>query len=120
MFTVMPPKLSLQKSIRKCFVRAFLLVLLFAFQQFVIGAFTLVKCVQVYDQKVLSVQGEVLCYTWWQRSTEVLIFLLLIPLPLILSHAPFYSQNNSMSVGVFILACIFPVPVISFFHIVRL
>ena len=80
----------------------------------------MVKCVQVYDQQVLSVQGEILCYTWWQRSTEALIVLLLSPLPLTLSHAPFYLQNNSMSVGVFILACIFPIPVISAFHAIRL
>ena len=120
MFAIFLRKLSLQKSIRKCFVRAFLIVLLFAYQQLVIGAFTLVKCVNVYDQKVLSVQGEIICYTWWQRCTEALIVLLLIPLPLKLSHAPFYLENNSMSVGVFIFACIFPIPVILSFHAIRL
>ena len=119
-FAIFLRKLSLQKSIRKCFVKAFILVLLFAYQQLVIGAFTLVKCAQVYDQKVLSVQGEIICYTWWQRCTEALIVLFLIPLPLTLSHAPFYLENNSMSVGVFILACIFPIPVISAFHAIRL
>ena len=120
MFAIFLRKLSLQKSFRKCFVRAFLIVLLFAYELLVIGAFTLVKCVKVYDQKVLSVQGEIQCYTWLQRSTEALIVLLLIPLPLALSHAPFYLQNDSMSVGVFILACIFPIPVILSFHAIRL
>ena len=99
------------KSLKFMMLRAFLLALLFSFQKIVTGAFVLVQCVDVDYDKVLYIQGSIQCYMWWQIIIHVLIFTNIIPLVLVFSVGPFYVKNKMMSVRLFILACIFPVPV---------
>ena len=100
-------------------MRAFILAVLFSYQQVAIGAFTLVQCVKVEDRKVLYIQGEILCDTWWQTAIEIYIWLSVIPTFLILCHAAFYVQSKEMSIKIFILACLFPLPVTIIYHMAR-
>ena len=82
------------KMFRPRLVQTFLLVVLFPFQKLVIGAFTLVKCVDIGTKTILYVQGDIECYTWWQRIIEAYIILNIIPSFLLLSHVPFVFRKG--------------------------
>ena len=101
-------------------VQAILMAILFSYQKIVKGAFSLVQCVDVGEEKVLYLQGSIQCYNWWQILIQVYICLNIIPTFFILSHVPFYVQDRKMSVSQFISACLFPVPVMTWYHMTRL
>ena len=101
-------------------IQAFLISVLFSFQKLVIGAFSLVQCVEILGRRVLYIEGDIVCYTWWQHLVQVYICVNVIPLLFIVSHAPFYVQDKTMSVKMFILNCLFPLPAFLFFTIRRL
>ncbi len=95
-------------------VQAFLLVVLFSYQKIITGAFTLVHCVGMNNDAVLFIDGNISCYTWWQILITIYIVANIIPMLVVLSHAPFHVANKSMSVRMFVLTCIFPVPLMAF------
>ena len=103
---------SYLKAFRVCMTRAFLLIYLLSYQQLIKGAFELIQCVEINDTRVLYVEGEIQCYTWWQKLIEFYTFSNLIPSLLVLSILPFFLKENRISVKVFHLACIFPIPVL--------
>ncbi len=93
-------------------MQVFLLTILLSYQQMVKGAFALVQCVHVEGKQVLYIQGNVECYTWWQVCCQVYIFTSIIPAFLVFSHAPLLVQEGKMSVGLFVMSCLFPLPVL--------
>ena len=99
----------------KKLIQAFLLSFLFSYQEIVIGTFALVKCVQVDQNRVLYIQGNIQCYQWWQIAVKVYICMYVLPVFLILSHCPFYAKNKSIPTRIFILVCVFPIPVLPYF-----
>ena len=102
-------------TLKKRLIQAFLLSFLFSYQEIVIGTFALVKCVQVDHSRVLYIQGNIQCYQWWQIGVKVYICMCVLPVFLVLSHCPFYAKNKSIPARIFILACVFPFPVLSYF-----
>ena len=98
-------------------VQAFLLTILFSYQKLVMGAFTLVQCVRVGEHNVLYIQGDIHCYTPWQVGIQVYIIICIIPVAFVLSHEVFYVENRKMSVRMFVLACLFPLPVVICYHL---
>ena len=98
------------KVLRFCMTRAFLLIYLFSYQQMIKGAFTLLQCVKINDTRVLYIEGEIQCYTWWQKLIEIYIFSNLIPVLVVLSILPYFLKEKRISVKVFHFACIFPIP----------
>ena len=106
------------KSMRSCLTRSFLLLYLFTYQQMIKGAFTLVQCVQVTNTTVLYIYGSLECYTWWQVAIQIFIFSNLIPALFVLSSATYHVRDRKMSIKVFHLACLFPIPVF-FVHILK-
>ncbi len=96
-------------------VLTFLLVVLFSFQKLVIGAFTLVKCIDIGNSSVLYMQGDIQCYTWWQRLTEVYICFNVIPVLFYFSVFPFHVEDKTMTVKMFVLGCLFPTVVLAVF-----
>ena len=96
---------------KSCLLRAFLLGMLFSYQNLVIGAFTLVRCVDIANIKVLHIKGDVQCYSWWQYLVMCYIIFFIIPVFLALSHFPHYIKDKNMSMKTFILSCLFPAPV---------
>ena len=93
-------------TLKALLVKAYLMALLLSFQQIVTGAFTLVQCVDIGGSGVLYIQGDIKCYTWWQVVTQFFIFGNIIPILFVLSMTPHFVKNNTMSVGLFILASI--------------
>ena len=99
-------------KLTSCLLRAFLLGMLFSYQNLVMGAFTLVRCVDIANIKVLHIEGDVQCYNWWQYLVMGYIIFFIIPVFLALSHFPHYIKDKYMSVKTFILSCLVPAPVI--------
>ena len=107
-------------TLRSRLIQAFIMTVLFSLQKLVIGVFSLVQCVQIIDKSVLYIEGDIECYTWWQNVIQVYICINVIPLLFIVSHAPFYVQDKTMSVRMFILNCILPLPAFLYFITNRL
>ena len=110
---------SFWKSFKVCLVRAFLLSVLFSYQQLLIAAFTLIQCVEINDKMVLFLQADVECFTVWQQFIQVFLFVNILPTFLVFSHASFYVAENKMSNNTFILTCLFPIPTIIVYHLGR-
>ena len=68
-----------RKLLKGKLVQTFVLVVLFSYQQIVIGLFTLNKCIDIGNMKVLHVQGDIQCFTQWQTVTEFFIYLNIVP-----------------------------------------
>ena len=101
-------------------VQAFLLTVLFSYQKMVMGAFTLVQCMNIRNQTMLFIQADMPCYTWWQIGILIHICISVVPIFFVLAHLPFYVQDKKMSVKIFIIACLFPLPVVILYHLNRL
>ncbi len=107
-------------TVRSRLLQAFLLTVLFSFQKVVIGAFSLVQCVEVHEKQVLYIQGDVECFSWWQNLIQLYIWLNIVPLLIVFSHVPFCVQDKTMSVKMFIWNCLFPLPALLWFKVRRL
>ena len=105
---------------KSCLLKALLLGLLFSYQNLVMGAFTLVRCVDVANTKVLHIQGDIQCYNWWQYLVICYIIFFIIPVFLAVSHFPYYIKDKFMPVKTFIVSCLFPTPVMLYYVIIEL
>ena len=118
-FTVTKTKSKLSSVIKYKLVQSFLLVLLLSYQQIITGAFTLVKCINIGDVSSLYVQGNIQCFTQWQTAIEIFIWVNIFPSFFVFSHVPYYVEINQMSVPMFILVCLIPLPGLMLFHVPR-
>ena len=100
-------------------VQAYVFTVLFSYQKVVMGAFTLVQCVNIQDLTVLFIQGNVECYTWWQICIILYICTSVIPIFFVLANLPFCLKDSKMSVKVFLLACLFPLPAFIGHHVLK-
>ena len=100
-------------------VQAFILTVLFSYQNVVMGACALVQCVTHRGQAMLFVQADVQCYTWWQIGIVIYVFICIVPMFFVIAHAPFSVREKRMSVLTFILSCLFPLPVMLVHCVVR-
>ena len=91
-------KRTLWAKLKSCLLKAFLLAVLFSYQNLAIGAFTLVRCVSVVNIKVLYLEGDLHCYSWWQYLVICYIILFIVPVFPILSHFPYHIKDKCMSV----------------------
>ena len=83
-------------------------------------AFSLIQCVDIDNNKVLYIQGDIQCYTWWQTAIEVQIYFSILPMFITLTIFPFWVKEKQMSVGMLILACLLPIPVLVYLIIVAI
>ena len=98
---------------------AFLLTVLLSYQQVVEGAFTLVKCVPVHELHVLYIQGNIQCFTWWQIVIEIYI-VLCVPIFIVMAFGPSSVDKRHMSVYLFLVSCMFPVPVLLYLALIKI
>ena len=116
-FSVRKKTSKLSSSIKYKLVQSFLLVILFSYQQILTGAFTLVKCIDIENIHRLYDQGNIQCFTHWQTAIEIFIWANIFPSFFVFSHVPYYVEVNQMSVQMFILVCLLPVPGLMIFHL---
>ena len=108
---------KLSSAINYKLVQSFLLVILFSYQQILTGAFTLDKCIDIENINRLYDQGNIQCFTYWQTAIEIFIWANIFPSFFVFSHVPYYVKVNQMSVQMFILVCLLPVPGLMIFHL---
>ena len=109
---------TLSETLKSKLIQAFLLAVLFSFQKIIIGAFLLIQCVDIDSEKVLYIQGDIQCYTWWQTVIEVQIYFSILPVFIALAIFPFWVKEKQMSVVMLILACLLPIPVLVYLIII--
>ena len=102
-------------KLKSCLLKALLLGMLFSYQNLIKGAFTLVRCMDIANIKVLHIQGDIQCYNWWQYLLMGYIILFIIPVFVAVSHFPYYIKDKHMSVKTFIVSFLFPTPVMLYY-----
>ena len=118
-FSVRKKTSKLSSVIKYKLVQSFLLVILFSYQQILTRAFTLVKCIDLENIKRLYDQGNIQCFTHWQTGIEIFIWANIFPSFFVFSHVPYYVEMKQMSVQMFILVCLLPVPGLMIFHLTK-
>ena len=107
------------KSIRSYITKAFFLTYLLAYQQMIKAAFTILKCVQVLDAKVLYINGDIECYTWWQEGVKFFVLFNLLPSLFVLSTLPYHVKERTISQATFTMACLFPFPALIYVMMIK-
>ncbi len=92
--------------------RAFVLAVLFTMQTFGTSLFTLVTCINIIGSNVLLVQGNIICYTIWQKSIIVWLTVSAVPFGLFICLSTTFLQSGQLSFPMFATGCIFPLPFI--------
>ena len=97
---------SLKPSYRLgvCFIR----LLMLSYKNLTSALLLLLKCVEVADNQVLFIKGDMKCYQWWQIVIAVLFFTWILFFPLSLNISFNMYMKNKISLAKFILCLIVP------------
>ena len=100
------------ETVKAKLCEAFLLTILFSYQKIIQSCFRLVQCIEIKDAKVLFIQAEIVCFTWWQTTIETYLSLATVPVFIFLSLGPYFVKDKRLSVQLFLVACFFPLPLL--------
>ena len=73
-------------------------------------SFTLLSCVPVGSVKRLFIEGDIVCYQWWQYLITTFIIFFVVPFIFALAWASVKLHGDAISVKQFLLAMVFPLP----------
>ena len=73
-------------------------------------SFNLLRCVPIGSEKHLFLDGNLVCFLWWQYILIALVFAFFVPFVFVLFWGCYKLHNGSLSVAKFLLACCFPLP----------
>ncbi len=108
------PSLSskcLMTSLKSHLLITILQIILLGYSTIMFNIFSLLSCVSLANgDKVLFVDGSILCYQPWQYALTAFVVLWTVPLVLTLHVAQKYLQQNKISEKGFYLALLFPLP----------
>ena len=90
---------------------ALILAILFSYQRLATSTFSLIYCVPVADGSVLFIDGGVKCQETWQTGLMFYIFICVVPFGIYIAFVPGLLGRNEISIGVFFLGCLLPLPV---------
>ena len=98
-----------------CFIR----LLMLSYKNMASASLLLLNCVEIADNQVLFIKGDIECYQWWQIVIAVFFFtwILLFPLSLKVSFNMF--MKDKISFAKFILCLIVPFAVVSNYRLNR-
>ena len=77
-------------------------------------SFDLLRCVSIGSEKRLFLDGNVVCFQWWQYILIALIIVFFAPFVFVLFWGCFKLYNGHLSVARFLLACCFPLPFLGY------
>ena len=98
----------------------FMLCLLFTYQRLAATAFTLLNCVPIGNDSVLFIDGSLVCYQYWQYGVMAYAFCCIVPFCMVLTLGPGLLKEGLVSLPTFFCACIFPLPFVIYWVILRL
>ncbi|XP_057293749.1 uncharacterized protein LOC130622314 [Hydractinia symbiolongicarpus] len=91
-------------KIRNCFIQ----VALLGYTSVSTFCFTLLHCVKINNQKHLFIQGDVICYTWWQYCILIITLLWVFPFGVSVYLSIKMLQRKQLSVKGFYFSLAFP------------
>ncbi len=97
---------------------AFMLAILFSFEKLAVGYFSLIQCITIFTTNVLYVQATTECYTYWQILIILYLAICIVPFGFYLMLCTSYLKEHKITLGIFFLGCLFPLPVILYFIII--
>ena len=80
---------------------------------------TLLQCVTVDGVNCLFVDCNIECYTWWQTLIGTLVLIYFFPFVVVLFFGAKKLYKKQISVVHFFLACLFPLPFLSYWFLHR-
>ena len=75
-------------------------------------SFSLLRCVPIGSEKRLFYDGNIVCFQWWQYILIAFVFVSFVPFVVVLFWGSFKLYSGTISTGIFILACCFPLPLL--------
>ena len=98
-----------------CFIR----VLMLSYKNMASASLVLLNCVQVADNKVLFIKGDMKCYQWWQIVIAVFFFTWILFFPLSLNVSFNMFMKDKISFEKFILCLVLPFAVVTNYRLNR-
>ena len=108
------PREQAQDTFTTRMATGFMLALLFMYQLLATTAFKLLNCVMVGEESVLFLEGTVTCYQTWQHGVVAYAICCTIPFCFVLMIGPGMLKDKRISVCLFFVACICPLPFVSY------
>ena len=85
-------------------------ILLLGYETLAETSLKLMYCVDIGSEKRLFVNGEIVCWQWWQYILLGYIAVFVVPFVIVLYYGSTRLSKSSISAGEFLGACIFPLP----------
>ena len=98
-----------------CFIR----LLMLSYKNMASASLLLLNCVELADNKVLFIKGDMECYQWWQIVIAVLFFTWILFFPLSLKISFNMFMKDKISFAKFILCLIVPFAVVTNYRLNR-
>ena len=98
----------------------FMLATLFTYQGLATTAMTLLNCVPVRDNKVLFIEGSIVCYQWWQYAIVVYVMAGVAPFFAVLLIGPGLLREGKIGLKAFFCGCLLPLPFLLHWLTIRL
>ena len=111
-FSNRTPKIGLYLS-------AFLKSVILGYTVLANKSLTLLQCVTVDGVYCLFVDCNIECYTWWQTLIGTLVLIYFFPFVVVLFFGAKKLYKKQISVVHFFLACLFPLPFLSYWFLHR-
>ena len=92
------------------YVGSILQTLLLGYTTLATVSFSLLRCVPIGSEKRLFYDGNHVCYQWWQYVLIAFVCTFVIPFVFVLLWGSYKLYGKTLSVGKFLLACLFPLP----------
>ena len=83
-------------------------------------SFNLLRCVPIGSEKRFFYDGNVVCFQWWQFTLIAFICTFFVPFILVLFWGSYMLNRRTLHVGLFLLACCFPLPALLYWSFVFL
>ncbi|CAH3177515.1 unnamed protein product, partial [Porites evermanni] len=110
----------LHKGVQRCrkkeaptfspYMAGILQTMLLGYKTLASVSFELLRCVPIGSEKLLFLDGNIVCFQWWQYILIAYVVAFVMPFVFVLILGCYKLHNGSLSVTKFPLACFFPFP----------
>ena len=110
----------LHKGVQRCrkkeaptfspYMAGILQTMLLGYKTLASVSFELLRCVPIGSEKLLFLDGNVVCFQWWQYILIAYVVAFVMPFVFVLILGCYKLHSGSLSVAKFLLACFFPFP----------
>ncbi|KAJ7391335.1 hypothetical protein OS493_019469 [Desmophyllum pertusum] len=95
-------------------------ILLLGYERLAETSLKLMHCVSIGSEKRLFINGEILCWQWWQYILLAYIVVFVVPFIIVLYCGSSMLYRASISAGEFLGACIIPLPFLIYWFVKKI